>query len=344
MTISRVTRVSNPRKRRTSSKRRSRKANPRRLSLKQKLHFGTPRQRNAAKAALRRKRSAPKRKAAVKRVTRKRTARASNPRRRRRVAKANPVKRRRRRRASNPAHMVTLGLLNPSTGKRKRRKTSKMAKTRKRRSTRRRASANPRRRRRNSVRVIVRRSRHRATANPRRRRRATASNPRRRARHHARGRRRSSRNPVIFGTSVSVLSAAKIVAAGLAGVWATQLIVGMLPTNMLPSTPVTGALMSAGVAIALGTVASMVLKSDPMVGYAIGFGGLMSAGSTLANSIGLSQFGLRGLGDLVPGRFPIPQNPIMAGNQVMLPAPSMPAPAGAGAGVGAIYNPFGRAM
>lgn len=337
MTISRVTRVSNPRKRRTSSKRR----NPKRLSLKQKLHFGTPRQRNAAKAALKRKRSNPKRRrAAVKH--RKRTAPRANPvkRRRRRVAKANPVKRRRRRRSSNPAHMITLGLLNPSTG-RKRRKKSSMAKTRKRRTRRARAS-NPRRRRsrKNSVRVIVRRSR-RAAANPRRRRRR-ASNPRR---HHSRGRRRSSRNPMIFGQSVSVLQAAKVVAAGLAGVWATQLIVGMLPTNLLPSTPVTGALMAAGVAIALGTVAAMVLKSDPMVGYAIGFGGLMSAGSTLANSVGLSQFGLHGLGrigDIVPGRFPVPQNPIMAGNQMMLPAPSMPA--AASAGVGAIYNPFGRAM
>lgn len=144
---------------------------------------------------------------------------------------------------------------------------------------------------------------------------------------------------------MGVLEAGKIVAAGLGGVWATQFVVNMLPANMLPSTPVTGALVSAGVAFGLGAIATMIFKSDPMIGYAIGFGGLMQAGGVLAKSVGLAQFGLRGLGDIVPGRFPVPQNPIMAGNQpMMLPAAS-PVAQGAGVnGLAAIYNPFGRAM
>jgi hypothetical protein len=328
MTISRVTRVSNPRKRRTSSKRRS---NPKRLSLKQKLHFGSARQRAAAKAALSRKRNPKKRRtAAVKHRKRNTAPRASNP------------VRRRKRRASNPAHMITLGLVNPSPRRAKttRRKKANMATKTKRRT--RRAASNPRRRRRNSVRVIVRRSRRRAVAaNPRRRRRSSyRANPRRRHHHRAR---RSSRNPVIFGRSVGIVEAAKVIAAGLGGVYLTSIGVGMLPANLLPSTPVTGALVSAGVAIGLGMVAGMIFKSDPMIGYAIGFGGLMQAGGVLAKQFGYNQFGLRGLGDLVPGRFPVPQNPIMAGQQVMLPPPAMPSP-GAATGVGAIFNPYGRAM
>ena len=338
MQISRVTRVSNPRRRASSRKRR----NPKRLSLKQKLHFGTPRQRAAAKAALSRKRKSPKRRTVAKNI-RRRTVRASNPRRRRRVARANPVRRRRRRKA-NPAYLLHLGAVNPAPrrGSSKRRKKSNMARTKRRNTRRRRASANPRRRRRNSVRVIVRR---------RNRRRAVAVNPRRRRRHYSRRRASSNprrrhygrrRNPMIFGHSVSILEAAKVIAAGLAGVWATQFVVGMLPANLLPQTPVTGALVNAAVAVGLGTVASMIMKGDPLVGYAIGFGGLMLAGGIAATSFGFSQFGLRGLGDLVPGRFPIPMNPISAGNQMMLPPPAIAS--GAAAGVGAIYNPFGRAM
>lgn len=332
MQISKVTRLSNPRGRRASSRKRR---NPKRLSLKQKLHFGSARQRAAAKAALRGKRKNPKRRAVTKRTVRRRTVKAAPKRRRRRA---------------NPAHMITLGLVNPrpSTGKPKRRKKSNMARTKKRRTTRRRrASANPRRRRRNSVRVIVRRSRRRATSNPQRRRRASA-NPRRRRinvrRRHSTGRRR---NPMIFGQSVSALGMAKIVAAGLAGVAITKAVPNMLPAGMLPASPFTASLVSLAVAVGAGMLVSSLVKGDPMVGYAVGFGGMMQAGSVMLNAflpqVG-SMIGLQGLGDLVPGRFPIPQNPIMAGSQMMLSAPMPAGPAHAAAGVGAIFNPFGRAM
>ena len=331
MVISRVTRVSNPRtRRRATSKRR----NPKRLSLKQKLHFGSARQRAAAKAALRKKRANPKRRKTV--VTKRRHKATAT---KRRVAKV-----RRRRRVNNPAHLLTLGLVNPTKPKRRRKKATtkrrvkkSMARTKKRRSTRRRAASNPRRRRRNSVRVIVRRS------NSRRRTRRHRANPRR----HRRVARR--RNPSLFGHSVSAAGMAKAVAGGLAGVAITKAVPNMLPAGLVGTSPLMNTLTSAVVAFAAGTLTKMIFKSDPTIGDAVMFGGFMQAGSVALNSffpqvgtvIGLHGLG-NGLGDLVPGRFPVPMNPITAGQPVALPAPA--APAGGMHGVGAIYSPFGRAM
>lgn len=343
MVVSRVTRVSNPR-------RRVKRRNPRKMSLKQKLMFGTKRQRAAARASLSRKRANPKRKRTV--ATRRRVVR--------RRAAANPV-RRRRRRSSNPAYMLTLGGINPRPRRRrktaanpKRRTVKRMAKTRTRRRTRR-ASANPRRRRKNSVRVIVRRRnrRRRAVAsNPRRRRR---SNPRRRMtarRVHHRSRRR---NPQLFGHSVGAFEMAKAIAGGLAGVAITKAVPNMLPAGFANSSPTMNAVTSVVVAVGAGMLTKMLVKGDPALADAVLFGGLMQAGSVILNAflpqvgtyIGLQGLG-NGMGDIIPGRFPVPQNPIMAAvpgsfNGPMLPAP-MPAAGMHGAGVGAIYNPYGRAF
>ena len=198
---------------------------------------------------------------------------------------------------------------------------------------------NPRRRRRNSVKVIVHRRRH----NPRRRK----MNARRR--HHS-----YKRNPSLFGHQVGALELVKAVAGGLAGVAITKAVPNMLPASIAASTPYTSALVSIGVAIGAGMLVGSLVKSDPMLGYAVGFGGLMQAGSVLLNQflptvgtyIGLQGLG-NGMGDLVAGRFPIPMNPIMAGQQQLaLPAPAVsPAAAhAASAGVGAIFNPYGRSM
>jgi hypothetical protein len=95
-----------------------------------------------------------------------------------------------------------------------------------------------------------------------------------------------------------------------------------------------------------------LVKGDPVLGDAVLFGGLMQAGSVALNSflpsvggvIGLQGLGM-GVGDIVSGRFPVPQNPIMAGQrQMSIAAPAAPAGAPTPAGVGAIYNPYGRAM
>ena len=320
MTVSRVVpvRVSNPRKRR--------KANPKRkMSLKQKLAFGTKRQRAAAKVALRSKRLKAK----------------ANPKRRRVVRRVVAKKVRRRR--ANPAHLLTIGAVNPAptTGRKTKRRVKKsMAKTKVRRR-RRVAKANPtRRRRRNSVKVIVRRARR---ANPRRRSRK--ANPRRR--HTVR-----LRNPDLFGHKVGATEMAKAIAGGLAGVAITKAVPNMLPAGLSSSSPFMNVAISAAVAVGAGMLVKSLMKGDPTLGDAVLFGGLMQAGSVALNSflpsvgtvIGLQGLG-NGMGDIVPGSFPIPMNPIMAGQRA-LPAPAVAAPGAhpAHSGVGAIYSPFGRAM
>lgn len=144
---------------------------------------------------------------------------------------------------------------------------------------------------------------------------------------------------------------AKAVAGGLAGVAITKAVPNMLPAGF-GGTPIMNTVISIAVAVAAGMAVKALVKSDPALGDAVLFGGLMQAGSVALNSflpsvgtvIGLQGLG-NGVGDIVPGRFPIPMNPIMAGQQqMMLPPPSAPAGAHASTGVGAIYNPFGRAM
>jgi hypothetical protein len=145
----------------------------------------------------------------------------------------------------------------------------------------------------------------------------------------------------------------KAIAGGLAGVAITKAVPNMLPASVAASSVVTSTLVSLGVAIGAGMLVGSLVKSDPILGYAVGFGGLMQAGSVALNAflpsvgtyIGLQGLG-NGMGDIVAGRFPIPQNPIMAG-QLALPAPAVSpaaAHAASSSGVGAIYNPFGRAM
>ena len=301
MVVSKVTRVSNPRK----TKRRNPKRK-RNLTLKQKLAFGTKRQRAAAKAALSRKRNPKRKKVSV------------------------------HRKRSNPAHLVTLGLVNPRPRRKsrkanpKRRKVTNMAKARKTRK--RRVAANPKRRRRNSVKVIVRHKRR--TSNPRRYKR---SNPRR-------------RNPQLFGRQATAFELTKAIAGGLAGVAITKAVPNFLPASITSGNAFVNVAVSAAVAVGAGMLVKSLVKSDPTLGDAVMFGGLMQAGSVALNSflpqvgtyIGLHGLG-NGMGDLVAGRFPVPMNPISAGQQ-LLAAASVPVGAHAGSGVGAIYSPYGRAF
>ena len=211
-----------------------------------------------------------------------------------------------------------------------------MAKTKRRT---RRTTANPRRRRKNSVKVIVRRRRRSNPTSHRRRRRANPVARRRVVRHHR-------RNPALFGRSVGAFEMAKAIAGGLAGVAITKAVPSMLPTSLLGTSPIMQTVISAAVAFAAGMAVKALVKGDSTIGDAVMFGGFMQAGSVALNaflpSVG-GYIGLRGLGDLVPGRFTVPQNPIMAGQQLALPAAAMVAAPGGG-GVGAIYSPFGRAM
>jgi hypothetical protein len=217
----------------------------------------------------------------------------------------NPHKRHKankRRSSGNPAHLLTLGLVNPYTkGKKKVATKTKIAKkakhiTRRKRhvvaasNPRRRAASNPRRKRRNSTRIVVMAPKHRN------------------------GKRRSSRNPRLFGQEVTMLNAAKMVAGGLVGVTATKTIVPMLPSTLI-STPIGATVAAIAVAIAGGWA---IGKVSMEFGNAFAFGGLMQAGSVLLNAYvpGASQFalqGYRGMGEFVPGAFAVPQNPVLIG-------------------------------
>lgn len=241
--------------------------------------------------------------------------RLSNPRRR------SVVKRRKRR---NPL-VATLGALNPRRKKVVRR--------------RRKSASNPTRRRVRRARVAVRRRRRTRVSNPRRinrrrrrntvvvvtRRRRRSSNPRRRSRRGgyrvARRRRRngSMRNPTLFGSSITSKAGLTLIGGGIAGVVAAKFIPTMLPASLvgsLGSTNIGRTLITGASAIIAGWAAG---KVDRQFGEGVLFGGLMQTASVAFNSFlpSLYQSLGIGLGDLMPGQFSVPQNPIRAG----IPAP-----------------------
>ncbi len=196
----------------------------------------------------------------------------------------------------NPALLVTLGAVNPQ----KKRKV-KVAKKRKRNPvTRSRRSRNA------ATRVIV--------VAPKRKRRNSAvrrrrSNPRRRISVRR-------RNPSVFGSRLGSGQTLSMIAGGLIGVTAAKVIPGMLPASLI-STPIMKLVATGASAWLAGLLAGKVF-SGPF-SEAVFFGGLMQTGSiglnifvpSLGQRIGLAG----GMGDLVPGQFSVPQNPLM------IPAP-----------------------
>lgn len=192
---------------------------------------------------------------------------------------------------------------------------------------RRKRSSNPRRRTR---RVAYRRRRRAVAVNPRRRRRRvnthrrrTRRNPvvvvtRRRRRVNRRrssgGRRR--RNPIgLFGGSLTSKRTMTLIGGGITGVVAAKFIPTMLPVGMLGSlgsSQIGRVVVTGGSAVLAGWAAGKFVGSD--FGDGVLFGGLMQTASVALNSFlpGIySQLGI-GLGDLMSGSFPVPQNPIRA--------------------------------
>src|SRR5271165_3166347 len=181
------------------------------------------------------------------------------------------------------AHMLTLGFLNPK-GER-----SNMAKTKRRASRPRHASA--RNRRHPAV-------RHNRRHNPHRRRNPIRAGHRRR------------RNPQFLGGSVKPMKMVELVAGGLVGLGVNNLVMTALPATLTGNA--FGAVASSvAIALASGYAGGFV---DKEFGAAVAFGGLMAAGQLAINqwipSVG-SSIGLTGLRDFVPGRFPVPQTPVV---------------------------------
>ena len=151
-----------------------------------------------------------------------------------------------------------------------------------------------------------RRRRNRGGYRPRHRRRNTVI-----MRAAPRRRHRRSRNP--FASTISLSRPAGIITAAagvLVGVAATKFIVGLLPPSITSNT-IYATVAAFGAAAVEWWLFSLV---SPEFGAAAGLGGIAEAGSiALTNFMpSLSGVALSGrLGDFVPGRFVVPQNPVL---------------------------------
>ena len=214
----------------------------------------------------------------------------------------------RKRAKSNPAHMLTLGFLNPS----ERRHMPAKARPRKKghRSAHRRATVNSRRRRHTAV------SNHRRRRNPSTRVIVMPRSNRKRRSNRPKGKAR--RNPAFFGAAVTPMKMAQYIAGGLIGVTINRAVIPMLPATITSNNFFATA---AAFAIALAEWWAFGFVSKDF-GSAVGFGALMNAGSQALNAfipsvgakVGLS--GYRGVGDLVtsqPGLPFWPSASLMAG-------------------------------
>lgn len=197
-----------------------------------------------------------------------------------------------------------------SSGTRRRRRNMgyRRRSYRRRRSNPRTYNRRRRQRRSNATRIVVVSPRR----SNRRRRRSRRANPYRRNRRSYRRR----RNPALFGQQISGRRALTMIGGGLTGVLATKVLPGLLPAGLVPGGGgVAMRLVVSGVAaFAAGWAGSRFVGTD--FGDAVLFGGLMQTGSLVINAImpGLRIMGqplaLSGLGELMPGQFVVPQNPL----------------------------------
>lgn len=127
-----------------------------------------------------------------------------------------------------------------------------------------------------------------------------------------RGRRRSSGNPFAKQISLSRPSDMVTAAGGLlVGVFGVKAGIGFMPAS-LTSSP----LLTTASALALAGLEWWALSFvSPEFGAAVGLGGIAEAISTGLDQFGVGQSlalsGWRGVGDFVPGKFTVPQNPIL---------------------------------
>lgn len=309
-----VRKLANPRRRVKAKRRNATKR--RKMSPKQIRHFGT----KAQKAALKRKK---------------------NPVRKVSATKTN----RRRKRRSNPALVVTLGAMNPRRTKKRRNKPVAAKRNRRRRvnatrtKTNRRRRRNPvarktnrrRTRRRNATRIVV----VAPKANRRRRRNPARRNSRRRVHH----RRRNPMSTSLFGAPLFSKGSMELVGGGLVGVAAAKFIPTLLPVSLaggITSSNI-GKTVMTGIAAVIGGWAGS--KVSPQFGQGMLFGGLMQTFSVGLNAF-LPQVWTQlnpQLGDLMPGQFAVPQNPLR-----LPPPPPMAAPP-AGSQARITMNGLGRA-
>lgn len=313
-TVGKLIRVANPRRKRIKAKRTKR----RRMFRNRLGHFVKRSHGGSRKNPRRTKATTNKRRYSRKRRTTSRRRRNTRP----RTTRMRNTRRtyRRRRRISNPV-LIELGAVNP------RRKRSHMARrSRKRKYHRRRNPRRVARRRRNSPPAW-------AKALGYRRRRATN-----RRRHHRRHNRRHHsyrrrHNPAIFGRS-SGKDLLMMTGGVLVGVAATKYLPTLVPASLL-STFGTNAFISVLVTGAGAFVAGFLARkvSPGAFSDAVLLGGLAQTASAALNAFApptlAGRLALSGVGDIIPGSYVVPQNPIKA----VVPMPSV--------GVGAFRGAFG---
>lgn len=197
-------------------------------------------------------------------------------------------------------------------------------------------ASNPRRRKTVRRRRVVRRRRAVAVAaNPRRRRRYARRNPRRVTRRR--------RNPDVFGARPLSGGGIKLIAGGLVGVAAAKFLPRLIPSSITATMGNFGGVVATGVSAYVASIAAGKFLG-PQMGQAVLFGGLMQTGSVILNMVlpGFAVAGVPlalggGLGELMPGSFVVPQNPLR------LPAP-MAAPANARVNLNGLSRAFGPAF
>jgi hypothetical protein len=135
------------------------------------------------------------------------------------------------------------------------------------------------------------------------------------------GKKRSSSNP--FATSITLGKPVKVATAGAGVLVGVALVKGIGNSSMVPAT-ISGnnlflTLFKFGLAGVVWWGLSMI---DPEFGAAAGLGGIAEAGSNALNTWFPSIGQYSPLGDFVPGRFAVPQNPVLDGNSGVPISPS----------------------
>jgi hypothetical protein len=149
---------------------------------------------------------------------------------------------------------------------------------------------------------------------------------------------RRRRNPDVFGARPLSGAGMKLIAGGLVGVAAAKFLPRLIPGNILSTMGNFGGVVATGVSAYVAGLAAGKFMG-PAVGQAVLFGGLMQTGSVILNMVlpGIQFGGVPlALGELMPGSFVVPQNPLR------LPAPP-PAPANARVNLNGLSRAFGNA-
>lgn len=301
----RTRRLANPVRRR--AKRRV-NAGKKRMTLKQKLHFGTARQRAAARLSLRGRKANPSHGLSIRKTKKrlKKRGHYSAP-----VAQSLRRMAKTRKRRKNIGEIVSISLAGLNPGRKRRRNTG-MAKRRRRARRvvahrRRRRVMNPAPRRRRRTRRV---SSHRRRRNPVMRMRI---NPRRRRRSAVRRVHHRRRNPGIGGVSTGIVyKALGVIGGAIGSKYVTQLALGGNNTGYM------GYAGNLVASIALGWAASKVTKNKEL-GTMVVIGGVAALTlrvlqdmTPLGNYVNLSLAGVGKGGDLSLGiiqdsSFPVPQ-------------------------------------